>query len=117
VAGKQDMEAAYVFRLWADDGCRLLIDGTVVIDDWRACAEDDPSATRSATVTLTPGRHAIVVEYFQGQSLATNDQDPAKLYWECSARGIERQIVPADNFFHTAEDLKPEPGRNDAPGL
>ena len=115
VAGKPDQEASYTFRIFADDGCRLYIDGTAVIDDWRARSEETPEAWRAASVTLTPGKHAVVIEYFQGQSLAVQDHDPMKLYWECTDRGIARQIVPVANFFFKEEDLEADAGRLDTP--
>ncbi len=91
------------FELWMDDGARLFIDGSKVIDSWKACWEKDPASHRGATVTLTPGHHRIVVEYFQGQSLEKDDKDPAKLYWTI---GGKQQIVPASHLFHTDEDLE-----------
>ena len=112
-AGARGEEAAYTFSIWADDGCRLFLDDQKLIDDWRPCAQDDPSAVRTATVTLTPGKHKIVVEYFQGQSLQHDDRDPMKLYWECEGRHIPCQIVPASHFSHKAADLQPTPGRLD----
>ena len=90
------------FELWMDDGARLFIDGQKLIDDWRACWEKDPESHRKVTVTLTPGYHRIVVEYFQGQSLENDDADPAKLYWTIDGK---QQIVPASHLFHTGEDL------------
>ncbi|HUT34644.1 MAG TPA: PA14 domain-containing protein [Planctomycetota bacterium] len=90
------------FELWADDGARLFIDGSKLIDDWKACWEKAPESHRRASVTLTPGYHRIVVEYFQGQSLEKDDTDPAKLYWTI---GGKQQIVPASQLFHTDEDL------------
>ncbi len=112
-AGKDETsdEAAYTFHIWADDGCRLQINGQMLINDWRPCSEDSPQAWRSATVKLAPGTHPIVVEYFQGQMLKKGDQDPMKLYWECQDLNIPKQIVPAAYFSHTEEDLKPLPGK------
>jgi hypothetical protein len=112
-AGGRDQGAAYTFSMWADDGCRLFIDGQKLIDDWRACDENDAGATRTGTVALTPGKHKIVVEYFQGQSLQNDDRDPVKLYWECEARNIPHQILPASHLSHTAADLEPAAGRLD----
>lgn len=91
------------FELWMDDGARLFIDGEKLIDSWKACWEKLPESHRRCTVTLTPGYHRIVVEYFQGQSLDKDDADPAKLYWTI---GGKQQIVPASHLFHTDEDLE-----------
>ena len=97
-----DAPVEVAFEFWADDGARLFIDGQKLIDDWRACWEKTPESHRRATVSLTPGYHRIVVEYFQGQSLERNDHDPAKLYWTLHGH---KQIIPAAHFFHTEEDL------------
>lgn len=112
-AGKRKKEAEYTFRLWADDGCRLRIGNKSVIDDWRPCSEEDETSLRTGKITLQPGKHRIEVEYFQGQSLKKKDRDPIKLYWECKARKIPMQIVPASHLSHTAEDLVAEFGRKD----
>ena len=45
-----------------DDGVRVFVDKKQVIDDW----SDHAAKTDAATVDLQPGRHAIVVEYYQG---------------------------------------------------
>jgi len=92
------------FDFWADDGARLFIDGKQLIDDWRPCAEDEPGSHRKGTVKLDSGYHRIVVEYFQGESLQKNDNDPAKLYWDIPSLKIKHQIIPASHFFHTDED-------------
>ncbi len=113
VGKRPDKEAEYQFHIWADDGCRLYIDGKLIIDSWRDAWEADEASHRRAKVTLSPGKHKIVLEYFQGQSLAKDDRDPMKLYWSCPARKIPEQIIPASHFSHTVEDFTPNPGRND----
>lgn len=107
-SGKDDGgEHEYTFEIFADDGCRLFIDGKIIIDDWQACWEKTPQAVRkSVPVKLSSGKHRIVVEYFQGQSLKKWDRDPMKLYWSCVSRHIPRQIVPASHFSHTESDKK-----------
>ena len=52
----------YWFRLTADDGARLLIDGEPVIDDDGL----HPPACRSIARNLLAGAHRIEVQYFQG---------------------------------------------------
>ena len=94
------------FELWADDGCRLIIDDQVIIDDWVACWEKAPEALRtSRAIRLTDGPHKIVVEYFQGLSQVKDDSDPIKLYWTCPARRISRQIVQPSQLSHTPADM------------
>lgn len=109
----EDGEAHYEFTVWADDGCRLMIDGKVLIDSWIACSEGTPAARRHAAVRLGKGRHRIVLEYFQGQSLKAHDADPMRLYWSCASRGIATKIIPATHFSHGFSDLVPLPGRRD----
>ena len=104
------------FEIWADDGCRLFIDGEKVIDDWKDVDEDATDSHRTATVSLTGGKHKIVVEYFQGESLREDDRDPAKLYWSIPERHVPKQIVPASAFSYTLDDLFPDPGREDKEG-
>jgi hypothetical protein len=105
-AGAQtDGRAEYVFEIHADDGCRLYIDGKVLIDDWVACWEKSPlSMRRSPPVLLSEGMHEIVVEYFQGQSLEEGDSDPMRLYWACPQKNLPRQLVRPAHFFHAAGD-------------
>ncbi len=51
----------YTFTVRADDGVRLWVDGTLLIDGWR-----DQSATAySATQALSAGAHEVKVEYYQ----------------------------------------------------
>lgn len=101
---RTDGRAEYVFEIHADDGCRLYIDGKVLIDDWVACWEKSPlSMRRSPPVLLSEGMHEIVVEYFQGQSLDEGDSDPMRLYWACPQRNLPRQLVRPAHFFHAAQ--------------
>jgi hypothetical protein len=104
--GSNDV-AEVCFKLWADDGCRLYVDGVCLVDSWISCWEKLPASWRtSPTVRLSDGPHRIVVEYFQGESLVKDDTDPIKLYWICPKRGADKaQIVPAAYLSHTDADL------------
>ena len=51
----------YRFSVTGDDGIRVLIDGTPVIDGWFYQAP----TTYSADVALPEGEHTVVVEYFE----------------------------------------------------
>ena len=114
VPGKDETDVT--FEIWADDGCRLVIDDKVVINDWRDMPEDATDAKRSGTVRLSAGKHKIVVDYFQGESLRKNDHDPIKLYWALPMRGAKKHIVPASALSYTDDDLFPDPGRKDPQG-
>lgn len=94
----------FLLEVWADDGCRLQIDDQVLVNSWYACPENVLAAHRTASMTLTPGKHRIVVEYFQGQSLEEQDEDPIKLYWSCPNLNLEKQVVPETKLSHKAED-------------
>jgi len=97
-------ENTFAFEVWADDGCRLQIDDNVLINSWYACPENITWAHRTASAALKPGKHRIILEYFQGQSLEENDNDPIKLYWACNNLNIENQIVPETRLVHKEED-------------
>ncbi|QSA97285.1 PA14 domain-containing protein [Methylococcus sp. EFPC2] len=64
----------YEFMVRADDGIRVAIDGTIVIDRWK------PTRGQKNRTTLTPGsgKHRITVEYFEltGLAGATVDWHP-----------------------------------------
>ncbi|MCB9425354.1 MAG: hypothetical protein H6527_09835 [Actinobacteria bacterium] len=54
------------FTVGSDDGHRLYIDGTLVLDTWR----DQAYTTRTVTRTLTAGPHRITLEYYENGGLA-----------------------------------------------
>jgi hypothetical protein len=51
----------YRFSVTGDDGIRVLIDGTQVIDGWFY----QPPTTYTADIPLSEGPHTVVVEYFE----------------------------------------------------
>lgn len=60
-------EGTYTFRVTADDGIRLYIDGETAIDTW-----DDPSPNTEliAEIPLTDGEHTIRLEYYEANGNA-----------------------------------------------
>ncbi|MCU1391179.1 MAG: autotransporter protein [Ilumatobacteraceae bacterium] len=66
----------YTFTLGSDDGARLYIDGTLVLNKWND--QSYPSPQPSVNRTLTAGAHTIVVEYYEnsGSAQATLVQTP-----------------------------------------
>ncbi len=57
----------YRFSMMADDGARIWVDGELVLDAW----EIEPGATHEADVTLPPGEHSVVIDYFEEMGHAT----------------------------------------------
>jgi beta-glucosidase len=55
-------EGAYRLIANTDDGVRVFVDQKKQIDDWN----DHATKTNAVTLRLTPGRHKVTVEYFQG---------------------------------------------------
>ena len=51
----------YRFRLTADDGVRLKIDGVVVFDKWI----DQPPTTYTLDIPMSAGQHTVTVEYYE----------------------------------------------------
>jgi hypothetical protein len=68
----------YTFCLYADDGCRLFIDGQNVIDHWSPDSGNEP---HTGKINLVAGQtYAIRVEYFQGPA-----NDNIRLSWQVPA--------------------------------
>ncbi len=59
-------EGTYQLNAQADDGVRVLVDGEVVIDEWRATAGD----LFQLELPLTAGSHRVIVEYLEQEGRA-----------------------------------------------
>ncbi len=68
----------YTFTATADDGIRVYVDGTRVIDAWK----DQGATTYTAPVTLTAGSHTVHVEYYENGGAAV-----AKVSWTQTSGG------------------------------
>jgi hypothetical protein len=79
-------EADYTFRLVADDGAQLSIDGTLIVDD-NGLAQGNAPHEASGPVHLIAATHAITVDYFQ----ATGN---VALQLYCTKSGGQEQICP-----------------------
>jgi hypothetical protein len=53
--------ATYTFTATADDGIRVWVDGSLIINAW----VDQPATTYQAPLTLTAGEHEVKVEYYE----------------------------------------------------
>jgi PA14 domain len=52
---------SYTFTATADDGIRVYLDGTLVIDQWK----DQSATTYTASRQVTAGSHEVKVEYYE----------------------------------------------------
>ena len=78
----------YCFYTVSNDGSRLFIDNSLVVDN----DGGHTALEKSGTVSLTPGRHSIVVTYFQkggGKELKALYEGPE----------VEKQEIPASRLF------------------
>jgi hypothetical protein len=80
-------EGEYTLFLTLDDGARLWIDGTLVVDWWQ-----DGVGERSGKVTLAAGMHDVRLDYFENLGGAT-----CKLSWQ--GPGFARQLVPSARLY------------------
>tara|TARA_Y100001933_G_scaffold263505_3_gene325272 strand:- start:360 stop:3737 length:3378 start_codon:yes stop_codon:yes gene_type:complete len=88
-----DTEGSYTFYTSSDDGSKLFIDGTEVVDNDGAHGNQE----RSGTISLSAGLHDITVLFFEnsgGETLTVQYQGPSiskqnipfsKLYSNCTA--------------------------------
>jgi len=98
---RENVSARWTGRLWApvagayqlivksDDGARLWIDGTQVIDDWT----DRGTTDSVARVELKAGFHDVKIEYYQGTGGAC-------VYFDWVPPGGARSTVPRE-FLHS----------------
>lgn len=80
---------AYTFHVTADDGVRLWVDSTLVIDKWIS----QPATEWSGTISLTAGtQYPIRLEYFEEAGHAS-----ITLSW--SSAHITKQVIPTSQLF------------------
>jgi glucose/arabinose dehydrogenase len=80
---------ATTFTATADDGIRVWVDGTILIDQWI----DQPPTTYTATRTLTAGSHQVKVEYYEKDGGAV-----AQLSWTSAPTGCSSGQYAADYY-------------------
>ena len=89
--------ATYEFTVIADDGVRLFLDGTLVIDQW-----NDQSATAyTVEQVMTAGTHEIKMEYYENGFDAV-----AKLFYEKKADICQVKGARVDVSAHSSGDAK-----------
>jgi hypothetical protein len=57
---------SYTFSATADDGVRVYLDGSLVIDQWK----DQPPTTYTASRSVSAGDHTVSVEYYEHTEVA-----------------------------------------------
>lgn len=78
----------YTFYFTVDDGVRIWIGSTLLIDQWT----DQASVEHTATIDLEQKKYPIKIEYYENDGEAV-----ALLSWSCSQ--LMKQIVPASQLF------------------
>jgi hypothetical protein len=95
-----DVTDTYIFRISANNGFRLWLDGRRIIDYW-----DNPttSALESEPIELIGGTTCTIrMEYYEGADTAV-----AQLYWENSVR--PREIIPQAALSLPVKAGRPRP--------
>jgi PKD repeat protein len=82
---------SYVFSVWVDDGVRLWVDDTLVIDSWK----DGKSRLIQAERQISGGKHRVKVEYYERSGGAE-----IEVRWERKAEPINQppQAVPGGPY-------------------
>ena len=91
-------DGQYTFYTYSDDGSKVYIGTTQVVDNDFGHAEQE----RSGTIGLKAGRHAITIPYLQGgggKALSVSYSGP----------GIGKQVIPASAFFRINNSPPPPP--------
>ena len=90
----------YRFTTATDDGVRLYVDGALVINHW-----EGNNASFFTEVDLAPGMHTIIMEYFEGFSLAN-----ARLDWDLAQDQPDTvPVTPYDAEYFDNPTLTGEP--------
>ena len=79
----------YTFHLTTSDGCRLWVNGQLLIDKWH----DDTNTDATGSIALTGGqRYDLRIEYY-------NNTNPASAILEWNSASQTREIVPGGVLF------------------
>ena len=85
-----DYSQSYTFYTRSDDGVRLWINGTQLIDNWT----DHAPTVNSGSISLTAGQTAtVILEFYERGGGAV-----IELEWESSSQS--RQVIPAGKLSH-----------------
>lgn len=93
-------DETYTFFTTSDDGVRVTVNGTRIIDNWTSHAATE----NSGSIALRAGqKYAIVVEYFENTGNAV-----AKLSW--SSPSQPKVIVPKTQLYPATSGATPDAG-------
>jgi hypothetical protein len=95
----------YQFTVTSDDGIRLWVDGTMILDKWYPHAVE----THSAEAYLGAGHHLIQVDYFEQTGLAV-----AKVQWALKGQSPATGNWKAEYFNNLTLSGTPALVRNEA---
>ena len=106
----------YRFTLRIDDGVRVFVDGTQIIDEWR----DGGNRTLSADMTLSAGTHALRIEYYERSGLARaqldiNPVSPATAIPSATATHTPVPVVSITPLPFPIPTNTPQPSATTAP--
>lgn len=87
----------YTFRALVNDGVRIYIDDTMIVEDPRFGA--DRYALPAELSITEPGWYALRIEYFQRQGSAV-----LKLFWRTPSSD-SFEVIPAKAFAHTGNEF------------
>lgn len=90
----------YYFSATADDGVRVYIDGTMIINGWL----DQSPTTYSATRSVTAGSHEVKVEYYEnggGAEVRFSYQNQSPVMQSCSPADGASGVGLGDNLILT----------------
>jgi hypothetical protein len=87
----------YTLRALVNDGVRIYVDDTMVIEDPKFGA--DRYALPAELSITKPGWHALRIEYFQRQGSAV-----LKLFWRTPSSDTF-EVIPAKAFAHTGNEF------------
>jgi hypothetical protein len=97
---KPALTGAHTFFVEADDGVRLSVDGTVLIDSMTEAVGGTQRLTSEAAVALVAGELVpIEVQYFQATGPAL-----IALYWSDPGSAGEFTVVPSANLYYKANE-------------
>ncbi|HMQ06324.1 MAG TPA: DUF1080 domain-containing protein [Saprospiraceae bacterium] len=93
---KVDREGEYAFRIWSDDGSRVFLNDTLILDNDGMHG----TAFKEVSIRLVKGYYPVQVEYFQGgggKFLSFN--------WR-KAGASQFEVISKENFFYNLNEAK-----------